>query len=143
MERPLLYLSKFFEEHKNTYYDNLMRVREKDDMNRWLRFFLIGVRDTSTEAADTIRNVIKLKNDLENKIRAEWGRRTRSALILLEHLFKQPAVDIKAAENVCDLSARTAGKLVDSFESAGILDEITGQRRNRMYLFRPYLKLFK
>lgn len=69
MERPLLYLSRFFEWHKGTYYDNLMRVRENNDMIHWLRYFLVGVRDTAVEAADTLHAVLQLKGDLDAMIR--------------------------------------------------------------------------
>lgn len=143
MDKPLLYLSKFFERHKGTYYDNLMRVRENNDMIHWLRYFLIGVRDTAIEAADTLGAVLQLKNDIDARIRDQWGRRTRSALNLLEHLFRSPVVQIKDVQKVCDLSARAAGNLVQSFEEAGFLQEITGQSRNRMYLFGPYLDKFR
>ncbi|REL24832.1 Fic family protein [Rhodohalobacter sp. SW132] len=143
MDKPLLYLSKFFERHKGVYYDNLMRVRENNDMIHWLRYFLIGVRDTAIEAADTLGAVLQLKNDIEAKIRDQWGRRTRSALNLLEHLFVNPVVQIKDVQKVCGLSAKAAGNLVQSFEDAGFLNEVTGQSRNRMYLFSPYLDKFK
>lgn len=143
MDKPLLYLSKFFERQKSNYYDNLTRVREKNDMTRWLSFFLIGVRDTAIESADALSQVLHLKNDLEEKIRQEWGRRAHSASTLLEYLFKQPTVEVKQAEKVCNLSARAAGNLVKSFEDAGILVEITGQRRNRLYLFENYLNIFR
>jgi len=143
VDKPLLYLSKFFERHKGTYYDNLMRVREKNDMIHWLQFFLVGVRNTSIEAANTLSAVLTLKGDLETRIRKEWGRRTHSALTLLEYLFKHPAIDIKTGQNVCDLSAKAAGDLVQSFENAGILHEVTKQSRNRIYLFSPYLDKFR
>jgi len=67
MDKPLLYLSKFFEKHKSTYYDNLTLVREKNDMSRWLKFFLIGVRDTAIESADALSQVLHLKNELEKE----------------------------------------------------------------------------
>lgn len=143
MNKPLLYLSKFFERHKETYYDNLMRVRENNDMIHWLRYFLIGVRDTAVEAADTLSSVLQLKSDLETRIREEWGRRTHSALALSEYLFRNPVVEIKKVQEVCDLSARAAGNLVRSFEKARILQEITGQSRNRKYVFGPYLDKFR
>lgn len=143
MDKPLLYLSKFFERHKITYYDNLTRVREKNDMIRWLTFFLIGIRDTAVESADALSRVLQLKKELEERIRQEWGRRAHSASTLLEYLFKQPTVDVKQVEKICELSARAAGNLVKSFEDAGILVEITGQRRNRYYLFENYMNIFR
>ncbi|HKJ67588.1 MAG TPA: Fic family protein [bacterium] len=143
LNQPLLYLSRFFEQHKGTYYDNLMRVRRDNDMIGWLRYFLIGIRDTAVQAADTLSGVLQLKEDLESRLRQEWGRRTHSGLKLLEHLFRYPVVDIKTVQGVCDLSARAAGNLVRSFEEAGILQEITGQYRNRKYLFESYLNRFR
>lgn len=143
MDKPLLYLSKFFERHKGVYYDNLMRVREKNDMIHWLRYFLIGVRDTAVESADTLGAVLQLKNDIDAKVRNQWGRRTRSALNLLEHLFVHPVVQIKDVQKVCNLSARAAGNLVQSFEESDFLHEVTGQSRNRIYLFSSYLDKFK
>lgn len=73
----------------------------------------------------------------------QWGRRTRSALNLLEHLFRSPAVQIKDVQKVCDLSAKASSSLVRSFEEAGFLLEVTGQSRYRTYLFGPYLNKFR
>lgn len=120
-----------------------MRVRENNDMIHWLRYFLIGVRDTAIEAADTLGAVLQLKNDIEARIHNQWGRRTCSALNLLEHLFVNPVVQIKDVQEVCNLSAKAAGNLVQSFEDAGFLNEVTGQSRNRMYIFSSYLDKFK
>jgi len=103
----------------------------------------VGIRDTAIEAADTLSAVLQLKNDLDAQIREQWGRRTRSALNLLEHLFTNPVVQIKDVQKVCSLSARAAGNLVHSFDDAGILKEITGQSRNMRYVFKPYLDKFK
>ena len=84
-----------------------------------------------------------MKIEIEAKIRNQWGRRTRSALNLLEHLFKSPVVQIKDVQEVCNLSPKAAGNLVQSFEDEDFLHEVTGQSRNRKYLFRPYLDKFK
>lgn len=143
LDKPLLYLSKFFEKHKGTYYDNLMRVREKNDMAHWIKFFLVGIRDTAIDASNTLSSILLLKNELEVQIKDNWGRRTDSAFALLEHLFRQPVVEIKKVQKVCGLSAKAAGDLVKSFEDAGILKERTGQSRNRSYSFDLYLKKFR
>lgn len=143
LDRPLLYLSKFFEKNKGNYYDNLMRVREKNDMIHWLKFFLVGVRDTAIEASETLSSILLLKNRLDQQIRNDWGRRVDSASKLLDYLFKQPLVDISKVQEVCDLSPKAAGDLVRSFEDAGILKEWTGQSRNRSFEFTEYLKKFR
>ncbi|GAA4431776.1 Fic family protein [Pontibacter saemangeumensis] len=143
LHQPLLYLSSYFEKNKSHYYDNLTRVREKNDMLHWLKYFLIGVEKTAQEAVETLSKVITLKQDLENSLHREWGRRTQSALKLLLQLFEHPVVTVKEAQSICQLSKKAAGELIESFEKAGILVEQTGQSRNRIYLFAPYVELFK
>lgn len=143
LHQPLLYLSTYFEKNKSRYYDNLTRVREKNDMLHWLKYFLIGVEKTAQESADTLSKIIKLKQDLENDIHLNWGRRTQSALKLLFELFLNPVVSVKNVQNICQLSKKAAGELVERFEKSGILIEQTGQSRNRIYMFSSYLDLFR
>lgn len=143
LTKPLLYLSLFFERNKGLYYDNLMRVREKNDLLQWLKYFLIGVAETAAEAVDTLAKVFELKMQLEESIQANWGRRVKTALLLLNYLFEQPVIHVKNVERVCDLSFKSANELVASFEETGILKEMTGQSRNRIFVFEPYITLFK
>jgi len=139
---PLLYLSAYFERHKSNYYDNLTRVREKNDLLNWLKYFLIGIEQTSKEAVGKLSEIILFKKNLEREIHKNWGRRTQSALILLNHLFNEPLVTVKEAEKICSLSKKAAGDLIESFEDYGILEELTGQSRNRVFIFNSYLDLF-
>lgn len=143
LHQPLLYLSVFFEKNKGLYYDNLTRVREKNDLMRWLKYFLIGVDETARQAANTLSDILKLKEQVENKLRSAPGRRTHSAFALLTHLFKEPFINVKQAEAICDLSAKAANDLVNLFVQQGILKEISGKTRYRLFLFAPYLDLFK
>jgi len=105
--------------------------------------FLVGIAETSEVAIQTLSEILDLKSRLERKIQTEWGRRTNNALLLFNYLFKDPVIDVKRVENVCGLSFKTANVLVSSFEKEGILKEITGQSRNRMFRFDPYISLFK
>ncbi len=143
LHQPLLYLSAYFENNKIHYYDNLTRVREKGDMLHWLKYFLIGVERTSQDAVATLSKIIKLKQDLENDIHQNWGRRTKSALQLLNQLFVYPVISIKRAQELSNLSKKAAGELIESFEKNKILIEQTGQSRNRIFTFQPYLRLFE
>ncbi len=143
LHQPLLYLSAYFENNKTHYYDNLTRVREKGDMLHWLKYFLIGVEKTSQDAVATLSEIIKLKQDLENNIHQNWGRRTKSALQLLNQLFVYPVISIKRAQELSNLSKKAAGELIESFEKGKILIEQTGQSRNRIFTFQPYLRLFE
>ncbi|MFA6057156.1 MAG: Fic family protein [Taibaiella sp.] len=142
LKQPLLYLSAYFEKNKAHYYDNLTRVREKNDMLHWLKYFLIGIEQTAQKAVDTLSEVLKLKQAIEKDIYGNWGRRTNSAIALLNHLFLRPVTTVKMVEEICNLSKKAAGDLVDSFEKADILTEATGQSRNRIFSFKPYLNLF-
>ena len=143
LNRPLLYLSKFFEKDKGVYYENLMRVRKQSDLTHWLKYFLIGVSQTAEEAIATLREVLQLKSFLEIQIRSKFGRRTHSALQLLDHLFEFPIVHIKNVVEICGLSPKAAGDLVHSFEKEEILKEFTNQSRNRAYELKQYLDLFR
>lgn len=143
LHQPLLYLSVFFEKNKSLYYDNLTRVREKNDLMHWLKYFLIGVDETARQASNTLSDILKLKEQVEKKIRSAAGRRTHSALVLLTHLFKEPFINVKQAEGICDLSTKAANDLVNLFAHQGILKEISGKTRYRLFLFAPYVDLFK
>jgi Fic family protein len=140
---PLLYLSAYFEKNKSNYYDNLTRVREKSDMLHWLKYFLLGIEQTSKEAVLKLSEILKLKQTLESEIHTNWGRRTQSALLLLNYMFTSPVINIKTTQNICSLSKKAAGDLIESFEKAGILNELTGQTRNRVFVFNKYLNLFQ
>jgi Fic family protein len=142
LDKPLLYLSAYFEKDKFLYYDNLMRVREKSDMIQWLKYFLVGIAQTSEDAVETLSKILDLKDKLEKEIRKNWGKRTNNALILLNHLFKDPVVSVRSVEELCSLSFKSSNDLVASFERAKILEEMTGQSRNRIFIFKQYIDLF-
>ena len=143
LEKPLLYLSSFFERNKGMYYDKLMDVREKNDMLGWLKYFLTGIEETSREASQTLAKVLELKKNCEDEIRGHWGRRTQSALLLLEDLFKNPLTTIGRVQEICDLSPKAAGDLVKSFEESGLLLETGMRGRRRVYSFERYIGLFR
>jgi len=143
LHQPLLYLSAFFEKNRTLYYDNLTRVHEKNDLIHWLKYFLTGVDETARQASKTLSEILKLKEQLENRLHERAGRRTPSALVLLTHLFKEPIISVKQAEGICDLSKKAANDLVSLFVKQGILKEISGKTRYRLFLFATYLELFK
>jgi Fic family protein len=143
LHQPLLYLSVFFEKNKSLYYDNLTRVREKNDLVHWLKYFLTGVDETAQQASNTLSDILKLKEQIENSVREAAGRRAHSALVLLTHLFKEPFINVKQAEGICNLSTKAANDLVNMFVKQGILKEISGKTRYRFFLFAQYVNLFK
>jgi Fic family protein len=142
MNKPLLYLSSFFEKDKNLYYDNLTRVRTHNDMMQWIKYFLVGITQTAQLATQTLDNILSLKSKDENLIREFFGKRIKTGLTLHNHLLKQPVVTVKEVQSVCDLSPKSAGDLIDLFVEKGILKELTGQFRNRIFMYGSYLNLF-
>lgn len=143
LDQPLLYLSTYFERNKSLYYDNLTIVRTKDDMTQWLKYFLVGIEQTSTKAVDTLSSIIKLKEEVERQIYIQFGRKAPYAVKLLQQLFINPIVNVEDVAKVCELSKKAANDLVSDFEQGQILKEMTGQSRNRMFVFDRYLSLFQ
>jgi Fic family protein len=142
LEKPLLYLSSYFEKNKSLYYDNLTVVRSKSDMLQWLKYFLVGIEQTAALAVNTLANILALKAGIEQDMQTNFGRRSPSALVLLNALFKHPAVSVEAVQKNCDLSYKAANDLVALMHQKNYLQEMTGQSRNRVFVFSPYLALF-
>jgi len=142
LEKPLLYLSDFFEKNRTLYYDNLMKVRMQNDLGQWLNFFLTGIIQTATSALNTLKQVTDLKANLEKEKIMNMGRRSKTALELLHYLFRKPVVNVKQVQEKTGLSAKAANDLVKEFMDKGILSEITGFQRNRMFVFDEYMNLF-
>ncbi len=142
LTKPLLYLSAFFEKNKSLYYDNLTFVRTKNDMIQWLKYFLVGIAETSDEGVRTLQNILDLKQRIKKEIRTSWGRRSSNALILLNELFRNPIITVKDVKKICNLSHVAAGKLIDEFVTKKILIEFTKQTRNRIFIFYDYINIF-
>ena len=142
LDKPLLYLSSYFEKNTQLYYDNLTRVRSHHDMIQWLKYFLVGVEQTADEAIQRLKQILELKEQIERQIHDEFGKRAPTATILLRHLFQQPIVDVKEVMSVCDLSYGAANQLIQFMCQRAIVVEKTGQSRNRIFAFQPYLNIF-
>jgi len=143
LDKPLLYLSLYFEKNKGLYYDNINRVRTHNDMLQWIKYFLVGIEQTATQSVDTLSNILKLKENIENRISSTFGRRSNSALTLLTALFREPVVTIDHAAKICNLSYKAANDLVAKMQEKKYLKELTGQSRNRIFIFEPYLNIFE
>lgn len=141
LKRPILYLSDFFERNRNLYYDNLMRVREKNDLAHWLKFFLVGVIETAKSGIATFDSILKLQREM-NQLVESLGRRAANAKKLIRALYVRPLTDAERVARVTGLSMTSAYKLIDEMEDIGILREITGAQRGRLYLFDRYVQLF-
>ena len=142
LNKPLLYLSAFFEKNKSLYYDNLTFVRTKSDMTQWLKYFLVGVAEAAEDATQTLSDILELKTKLEISITTTFGKRSNNGLLLLQFLFTKPIVHVNQVKEVTRSSYKSANDLVSDFVNVGILKEMTGQNRNRIFGFDQYLKMF-
>jgi Fic family protein len=142
LKQPVLYLSDFFERNRQLYYDNLMRTREKNDLLQWFKFFLVGVIETARSSTTTFDNILKLQKQVEAQLQT-LGSRTANAQKVMYYLYQHPVVNAAKVGEVAGVSPASAYKLIANLEQFGILKEITGGKRGRMYLFDAYLKLFK
>lgn len=143
LSEPILYLSIFFKRYRQDYYDRLQAIREKGDWEGWLAFFLEGVATVSAEATATARQIVTLREETRVEISQKLGRRTGSALDLLEALFRHPIVDVKRVKQVTRLSQPAANALTNAMADVGILREVTGRKTYRVFAFDRYLDLFQ
>ena len=142
LKKPLLYLSQFFKQNRQAYYDKLQAMHSKDDIEGWLKFFLTGVAETAKQAAQTTKSILELKARDTQKLQ-QLGKGSKNALCLLERLYRTPLVRIKDIEKITGLKNPNALILASKFENLGILKETTGQKRNRVYQYAEYIRLFE
>lgn len=140
--KPTLYLSDFFEKNKEHYYDNLTIVRTKDDLVQWLKFFLEGIRVTAESSIQTFKEIIALRASVENKI-IQLGKKQMLAKNVLQYLYSQPITDMHSIAIATNVSVTSISRLLNDFIRLGILVELTGFKRNRIFAFEQYLKLFR
>lgn len=143
LSRPTLYLSDFIEKNRSTYYDNLISVSEKNNIEHWLRFFLVGIIETSGVAIDTFNRIISLREKLEKETIVNLGKRIPNAKALLTYLYSKPVVTVADVMDKLNVTKPTANALINDFYKLKILKEQTGFRRNRIFVFSEYLKLFE
>ena len=141
LAKPSLYLSDFFERNRASYYDALMRVRVSNDMIHWVRFFLQGVAETATKGRNVFKEILALRTDAEHKL-LSLGKRAPNAKQALNLLYRRPMLSATDLEHGLGVSHPTANALLRDFIRLGILREITGAARHRLYVFETYLELF-
>lgn len=142
LNKPLLYLSGYFEKNKGLYYDNLTFVRTNNNMKQWLKYFLAGIAETAENASSTLSQVLELKTKIETKINHDFGKKSSKANLLLQQLFIKPVIQVKQVQSLTGNSYKAANELINDFVNVGVLKEMTGQNRNRIFVFDDYLKLF-
>lgn len=142
LKKPILYLSDFLEAHRRLYYENLMRVREKNDISQWLKFFLVGIIETANKGITTFDSILQLQKQLDSQIQT-LGTRAINARKIANYLYHKPLINAEKVCEVADISFPSAYKLIAELEKLGILKEITGGQRSRKYIFDKYINLFQ
>jgi Fic family protein len=144
LHKPALYLSDYFERHKTEYIDRLMAVRKKNQMREWLVFFLFGVHETAKRSIQVFKDILALKESLEREVLPRFStRRQDNAQLLIKTLYQQPVIDIRSATQLLSVETNTATYLINDLVKYGILEEMTGKRRNRVFWFKEYMMIFR
>lgn len=138
LQRPLLYLSHYLKRNRAEYYDRLSAIRRRGDWEGWLRFFLQGVAQTATEATATAQAILDLRERDRERAHERGGLNGGR---LLDLLFDRPLVNVNLVKDFLGVAYVTANNLVAQFEEAGIVTEITGGKRRRVFRYDGYLAL--
>ncbi len=141
--KPSLYLSHFFEKNKQLYYDNLTGVRQKNDMVQWLKFFLVGVYETAQNSINTFQQILQLKQTIDAEKLVTLGRKAPTGTAFMQLLYRKPVLDTADVAGELGINIATANRFVTDFEKLGILKEMTGFKRNRIFAFYEYIQLFE
>jgi Fic family protein len=141
LSKPTLYVSDFFERNKGAYYDSLTMVRATSNIDQWIKFFLVGIAETAQKGKATFESIIALRHKLEAEL-LTLGRRAKLGQQLLKILYSRPVVTAKTVGQLLNITHPAANQLIKDFQRIGVLYEITGFKRNRLFAFKDYLDLF-
>ncbi|TYB31276.1 MAG: Fic family protein [Candidatus Mcinerneyibacterium aminivorans] len=142
LDKPSLYLSDFFEKNRASYYDALSRVRESNDLIHWIKFFLNGVIETTSKGRDTFEGILKLQDEVSNKINS-LGRRAGNAKKIIDLFYMNPLMTINdLAKKDLNIHKRTIRNIVKELIKLDLIKEHGNRRKNKLYFFKKYFKLF-
>lgn len=143
LNKPSLYLSDFFEKNRINYFDNLMIARTKNNLSQWIKFFLVGIIETATSSINVFKKIIVLREKIEIEKISKMGSKAKRGIILIKSLYQNPIIDSNSICDLLDIAPSTANRLILDFQKEGILEELTGFKRNRKYIFREYFDIFQ
>lgn len=142
LEKPLLYLSLFFKKHRQEYYERLNAVRRDGDWEGWIKYYLQGVYEISKQATDAAKSIMDLMARDRQKVTG-LGKAAPTALALLEMLYRKPYVTIPYVSRKLAISSPAASKAVNNLAMLGILTEVSGKKRDRVFLHESYLSIIR
>ncbi|MFZ6665665.1 Fic family protein [Peijinzhouia sedimentorum] len=141
LKKPILYLSDYFERNRMYYYDNLMRVRTHNDLVQWFKFFLVGIIETAKKGIQTFDGILQLQTAIDDRLKG-LGNRANDARKVISSLYSNPVTDVNKVTQIIEKSNVSGYKLIALLEEQGILKEVTGSQRGKIYIFDDYIKLF-
>ena len=142
IQRPILYMSAFFEKNRRVYYDKLSNVRINNDIVGWVKFFLVGVIETAKNSINTFNKILDLKEAVSEKLQ-KLGKRSASATTIVKYLYGSPLIKIKKIMEILNVSHGTAYSLVKELCEIGILVKLPRTAtKDRYYVFKDYLNIF-
>jgi Fic family protein len=139
LPQPLLYLSAFFEKFRDEYYRRLLQVSQSRSWVEWIRFFLRGVSEQALDAIERARRLIELRQRFHHEF--QEARSSALLLKLIDELFSTPMITVPRAALMLNVTYRAAQANVERLVAGGILREVTGQRRNRVYVAKRILEI--
>lgn len=142
LHKPVLYLSHYLKQHRQTYYEHLQGIRDHGAFEAWLAFFLRGVIEVAGEAAETARRILQLREQHRSAITAQLGRAAGNGHKVLESLFDRPIVAVNDVQKMTGTTYAAANTLVSRLVQLDVLSEMTGYARNRRFRYAPYIALF-
>jgi len=141
IHEPLLYLSVFFKKHRQVYYDSLNQVRLTGDWEAWVLLFVDAVAATANQAVDTAQQLNALRQKDKARL-TDIGRLAGSASQIIDAMFQHPVASVNKLIELTGLTAATVGKALTALEQPlGIVKEMTGQKRNRVFAYTAYINI--
>jgi Fic family protein len=140
LNQPLLYLSLYFKKHREDYYNFLQSLRETGDWEEWIKFFLNGVIETANQATDTAKSIMFLF-EADKKMLEQKAKGASAILVIHNYLQRHPLTTTTKIKDECNLVLPTILRSLKTLEDLGIVKEITGKQRHKVFVYSEYLKL--
>jgi Uncharacterized conserved protein len=144
VRKPVFCLSVFFERNRLEYYHRLNLIRSKNDIEQWIRFFLTGIKESALYSKEILSNINSMEERNQKLIEEQMGKkRHQSAKQLITEFYSKPFLSVNDIKEKLGLSFQSANLLIKEFENIGLVKELVGARRNRLFYLWEYLSLFE
>jgi Fic family protein len=140
LREPMLYLSLYFKVHRDEYYELLQQVRVEGDFERWIEFFMMAVRETAEQAVNTVHRLLIMTDEDRKRIQS-LGRAAGSALRVHQSLLQRPVLTIPRMKVLTGLQFNTIKSSLKHLMKLGMVSEVTGKQRDRVYAYDSYIKI--